>query len=507
MKSKPKRIIVTSTVIMLIFIVLLLHTIVYFKHTNDDAFITFRYVKNVVLGRGLVYNPNSYIEGYSNPLLVFILIPFAFLGLDIIIVAKLIGFSSLIGIICLVVSTLKKLEIPKIWLAVSILIIAANWNLIYYSTSGLETLLFTFLLLLSAYIFINKNCSLSIPLSILLVLLSITRPEGFIYIFTFVIMAFLQARRSQIKFLRNRTIIFFIIVISLIMSFFIFRYFYFGKILPQSFHVKVELKLESGWKQYLTGGFDRLLLFFQHIGGFPLILYGSYILLKKKNFYIGGLVMVFLSLSGMIFNQITCGDWMVGYRFLIPILPFILIMFIVGMDSLTSKIKALYNKRKAFYSIIFIVTIYILGVNSFYSYSFYKERCKYPNFVMTSVDMITASKWIGDNFPKDYKILCWRIGALGYYTDLTILDTIGLVNDEILKYYQEGDITKERLDLYIIGKKPELIISDERSYDTKYEMKGDIKYIFVKRFPQGSDMEWNLFAREDVYDIYISRTN
>jgi hypothetical protein len=35
----------------------------------DDAFIYFRYVDNFVfLGRGLVYNPGEYVEGYTSPL-------------------------------------------------------------------------------------------------------------------------------------------------------------------------------------------------------------------------------------------------------------------------------------------------------------------------------------------------------------------------------------------------------------------------------------------------------
>ena len=33
---------------------------------TDDAFISFRYVRNLLEGHGLVFNPGERVEGYSN---------------------------------------------------------------------------------------------------------------------------------------------------------------------------------------------------------------------------------------------------------------------------------------------------------------------------------------------------------------------------------------------------------------------------------------------------------
>ena len=33
---------------------------------TDDAFISFRYVRNLLEGHGLVFNPGEYVEGYTN---------------------------------------------------------------------------------------------------------------------------------------------------------------------------------------------------------------------------------------------------------------------------------------------------------------------------------------------------------------------------------------------------------------------------------------------------------
>lgn len=49
----------------------------------DDAFVYFRYVDNLLwLGRGLVFNPGEYVEGYSSPLWTLLLIPLRATTLD-----------------------------------------------------------------------------------------------------------------------------------------------------------------------------------------------------------------------------------------------------------------------------------------------------------------------------------------------------------------------------------------------------------------------------------------
>nr|HNH96503.1 hypothetical protein [Microthrixaceae bacterium] len=37
-----------------------------FRFVQDDAFISFRYAKNLVDGNGLVFNPGQPVEGYTN---------------------------------------------------------------------------------------------------------------------------------------------------------------------------------------------------------------------------------------------------------------------------------------------------------------------------------------------------------------------------------------------------------------------------------------------------------
>src|SRR5579863_3651258 len=56
--------------------------------TIDDAYISFRYAKNLARGMGLVYNAGEHIEGYTNFFWTVLLACGVKLGLDPVVLAK-----------------------------------------------------------------------------------------------------------------------------------------------------------------------------------------------------------------------------------------------------------------------------------------------------------------------------------------------------------------------------------------------------------------------------------
>jgi arabinofuranosyltransferase len=55
---------------LMILLAVLARTIFWLKtgYTSDDAFITYRYVQNILAGNGFVYNPGERVLGSSTPL-------------------------------------------------------------------------------------------------------------------------------------------------------------------------------------------------------------------------------------------------------------------------------------------------------------------------------------------------------------------------------------------------------------------------------------------------------
>ena len=164
--------------------------------TQDDAFISYRYVKNFVNGQGLVFNPGERVEGYTNFLWIILLSIFVKFGLDIIVVSKILGIASgcmalfiIYKISVLVLQAKNESEVPsEAWFfpLFPSLLLASNSAFAYWSISGLETTFFVMAVLLSVYFYFTNErlMILSSALSTLI------RPEGVLIFAIFILHKF-----------------------------------------------------------------------------------------------------------------------------------------------------------------------------------------------------------------------------------------------------------------------------------------------------------------------------
>ena len=60
---------------------------------KDDAFISFRYARNLAAGNGLVFNVGERVEGITNFLWTISFVPFSRLGVDLVQVSQLLGIG------------------------------------------------------------------------------------------------------------------------------------------------------------------------------------------------------------------------------------------------------------------------------------------------------------------------------------------------------------------------------------------------------------------------------
>ncbi len=116
---------------------------------GDDAFISFRYARNLVEGNGLVFNEGAHVEGYTNFLWTMIAASFIGLGLDPAqgaLVLSLISLALALVLSTLLVHRLLAGRRPFV-LPVAALLLAGNYTFASYGTSGLETMFATLLVL------------------------------------------------------------------------------------------------------------------------------------------------------------------------------------------------------------------------------------------------------------------------------------------------------------------------------------------------------------------------
>ncbi len=116
-------------------------------YTAEDSYITFRYVLNAVDGHGLVYNPGEHVEGFSSPLYTLLLILLSRAYKNVILWARLAGFSATVAtlVACwLIAKRTSRAPAACFTLIATMLVATPAFHI--YATLGMEAPLFMALL-------------------------------------------------------------------------------------------------------------------------------------------------------------------------------------------------------------------------------------------------------------------------------------------------------------------------------------------------------------------------
>lgn len=151
--------------------------------TIDDAYISFRYAKNLAAGHGLTWNPGEPpVEGYSNFLWVLILTLPHLAGISALTFAKVAGLLASIGTLLGVVLLVRRLSGSLAAGLVAAVILGHSVDFIVNAVLGLETPLFLLLLTLAvAETFAlaeEPTRARALRVALACAALALTRPEG-----------------------------------------------------------------------------------------------------------------------------------------------------------------------------------------------------------------------------------------------------------------------------------------------------------------------------------------
>ncbi len=165
-----------------------------FWFLTDDAFISFRYVSNSVLGHGYVWNaaPFKPVEGYSNFLWVVLLdIVWRSTGIEPPLASNYLSLGFSYGSLVIGVAMIAKLKLNKslqqyraVFAILMVVGVLSNRTFLAWTSSGLETALFNFLLLTWVFLIIfgrKTEGGWLVGISLTASLLALTRPDGMLY--------------------------------------------------------------------------------------------------------------------------------------------------------------------------------------------------------------------------------------------------------------------------------------------------------------------------------------
>ncbi len=224
----------------------------------DDAFISFRYVRNLLEGHGLVFNPGEYVEGYTNFLWVLELAAiWRLLGIPPEQAAPWLSVVCTVGTIAAMLWWVMRLPVVRhrwltAWMALGLLCSSATFA-VWTSGGGLETRQFTFFTVL-AVVFLSLYCHRCwglLAASLSLALVAYTRPEGLLIgalcIGWFAVQLMADAGRLWPDWRRLAWLA--VPFVALVAAHYLFRYGYYGEWLPNTYYAKhVRPWYESGFR-------------------------------------------------------------------------------------------------------------------------------------------------------------------------------------------------------------------------------------------------------------------
>ena len=426
----------------------------------DDAFIPYRYARNLETGKGLVFNPGERVEGYSNFLYMLLMAPAFWVTNN----DGAYFFSVLLNLIfastafLLFVGDLRRRLGENSALAGAFLLalclplwVAVAW--------GLET---TLVLAVSIAVWVAAERTVSEPtpraiglLCLAMVLSLLARADGFIIVG--VALFYLAIKR------RFRALAIGAAVVIATLAFYeLWRYTYYGYLLPNTFYAKVAgpigPRIAHAYRQLSS------IVIFE--GLLPLLLVIAFAWAEEIRKALQGF---WRFAEGVRFDLIFPLVWLVYWFYIGGDLywdRFLIILYPLGIFALLKFFAGnAHGKILAFVvlSLAMMETAPPLRMDSRFHYQFDRYDC-----------WIVTGKFLGENFPG--KVLATgAIGKMPFFSGLVTQDMLGLA-DPVLAHrsvaVSEFDPGSMKFDPdYTLSRKPDLIANwIQRSLDTSYDL-------------------------------------
>ncbi len=226
---------------------------------QEDAFISFRYARNLVDGAGLVYNPGERVEGYTNFLWTLLIAGGMALGIDPVPWARFLGMAASLALVLLTFRFARRQDLPR---GVTGGILAASLVALSPAVAGegvqgLETVFFALLVTAAVQTAVRARESVAaaragserrfLVAGALFALAALTRPEG-VGVFGLATAAgFLWQRRRGMACYRAEVGAVFVFLL-IYLPYWLWRFDYYGYPVPNTFYCKTGGGLAHLWR-------------------------------------------------------------------------------------------------------------------------------------------------------------------------------------------------------------------------------------------------------------------
>ncbi len=410
--------------------------------TIDDAYITFRYARNLISGTGLVFNPGEHVLGTTTPLYSLLMAglalvtggaqaPFPILAWALNALAAAAGAYLLILLGASLGSRRAGLAAAAVW--------AVAPMSVTFAIGGMETSLFIALMLATLYLHLSERPVAAAAFAALSLL---TRPDALLFLLP---LALERLRRSLPAGRLNpaplritaREATAFLIPVG---TWAVFATLYYGNPIPHSILAKTQAYLlpqEAGLvrllQHYATPFLGHLLFGVPWIGvglvAYP-ILYGLGALraLRARPDSWAVLAFPWVYLAAFAIANPLIFRW-----YLAPPLPLYFLGIFLGAERLGSDL------RRPALIVGLASAAFVMTLNGWTLSPDHGPSRPAPEMAYIKLELLyeQVARDLKDSLLPGQVLAAGDVGALGYFTQARILDTVGLISPQSLAYYPQ----------------------------------------------------------------------
>ena len=378
------------------------------RFVQDDAFISFRYAKNLSDGVGLVWNVGERVEGYTNFLWTVLMAPSFKIGVDVVVWSWMLSIACFSAVLMMILSWRGASAFVRFAAAG---LVVANYSLTSYATGGLETQLVTATVMASAWFLSAER---PFPAAAASAMALMTRMDAVLLLIPFWLRSmFPEGLRGGLRGMRPRPLLAACGFAGVpVVVWLLWRHAYYGAWVPNTFLVK-------GGASPLRGVM-YVSLFFLIYGWFVPPLFEA--LSRERSSSICGVVrrspaMVLAVALHLAYVALVGGDFM-EFRMIVPCAPFVALL-----------LAEMLSRRRWL-----LCVLLALGPAG--------APLLLPSRPITSVDALNgmAMDWTSDaraldailgEKGRDVRIALTPAGIIPFYTGLRALDELGLNSRDV----------------------------------------------------------------------------
>lgn len=401
----------------------------------DDAYISFRYAKNLAEGRGLIFNPGERVEGYTNYLWTLMIAAGLKVGLN---PATLAHLLTLISTGVATLATIRIADLlggrrpASIWGGV---LLSTNAAFVSFGTSGLETMFQTALLAAVAWIVFavwdRPPRAIEIAgVSVLAAAAFLTRLDSAL-VLGVLLVAWLWHRRAAGAPLRELVTLaggVAAVPIATAAPWFAWRFGFYDAVLPNTFYAKET----DGFTPMGAIFLGLFVVSYFWFGPALAILLKARVWTKEPGYLAAGLI-VGLWAAYVVYAG---GDWM-DWRFLVAVMPF---MFLVAARA----IEAIARPALRVAAVATCIAGSVLH-GAAYPSAFNVDGLSTVRLLTEQPppNWVTEGEALRKYFPggldqrDQVTIAVVAAGAIPYFSELPAIDMIGLTDAEVARH---GDL-------------------------------------------------------------------